>query len=59
MSNLSTIGIEENNSYLVGELRSDHAGEMGAVYMVLFMQRLQLLRHLWSNTTRLKLTIYV
>ena len=59
MSNLSTIGIEENNSYLLRELRSDHAGEMGAVYMVLFMQRLQLLRHLWSNTTKLKSTIYV
>ena len=33
MSNLSTIGIEENNSYLVRELRSDHAGETGAVYI--------------------------
>lgn len=59
MSNIGILSTKENNSYLLRELRSDHAGEMGAVYMVLFMQRLQLLRHLWSNTTRLKLTIYV
>ena len=33
MSNLSTLSTEESNSYLVRELRSDHAGETGAVYI--------------------------
>lgn len=33
MSNLSIPSTEENNSYLVRELRSNHAGETGAVYI--------------------------
>lgn len=33
MSNIGILSTKENNSYLVRELRSDHAGEMGAVYI--------------------------
>ncbi len=33
MSNLSIPSTEKSNSYLVRELRSDHAGETGAVYI--------------------------
>jgi len=33
MSNLTALVTEENDSYLVRELRSDHAGETGAVYI--------------------------